>query len=729
MRKIFIYIFAAVLLPFEGALAEDTLAPSVAYVYPAGARAGCKTRVVLGGINLGDAREVIVSGGGVKASIGGRILPLRQGEVPSLRFKLEKIFLKEHPEVEAKMKELGAEGQAYLRREMMKIEENRRLMAEADASYYLRVVSTDALAETLEVEIEVEPDAKPGMRQIVLRTASGLSIPKNFAISDLPEVAKPSLRQTLIERAKSPEYKGGAAAMGRKKFAGKDPETRLVDLPCVVNGQITEGRVDTCAFELKKGEKVWIAAAARSLIPYISDAVPGWFQIVLRVFDEEKKEVAYNDDCYYLPDSHLSFEAPKDGKYLLEIRDAIYRHREDFVYRITLSKNPITPIPEIFAMPPKPPRCAVFEKGAIAAKGAQKKYARQMKKGEKFVAEVFARRCNSPLDSLLCVAAEDGKILAVSDDYTDETCGLITHHADSRLEFAAPEDGKYTFAVSDSANGFSEHHKFAFALSRPSAGFKIVSYNSTANARRDSIAAYKLKIFRSGGAKFPITLEADLPEGWRLLNPKIPPNAAEHELLIKTKGGFGSRGLEIAAKAKIGKAEISGRVRPADYLMQAFYYRHFVPADAFLCAEVENEKPLLRFRDVACDVGHLSKGVGVPMGGYATIRYARAKNKDSGKIVPSVESDIFKVLKHYFYKGHLYAAIAPTEKAKPGMRQTLHLNLSVKIGKKVYAFDKTAPVAFTVKPAAKPPESAAGKPENKQPEKPNGNGAGKKTQS
>ena len=96
MRK-YAFIFAAL---FSACVfAEDTLAPSVAYVYPAGGRAGCKGKVILGGINLGNARDVVVSGGGVKASIGAHILPLRQGEVARVRHNLEKEYVEKHPEI------------------------------------------------------------------------------------------------------------------------------------------------------------------------------------------------------------------------------------------------------------------------------------------------------------------------------------------------------------------------------------------------------------------------------------------------------------------------------------------------------------------------------------------------------------------------------------------------------------------------------------------------------
>ena len=51
--------------------------------------------------------------------------------------------------------------------------------------------------------------------------------------------------------------------------------------------------------------------------------------------------------------------------------------------------------------------------------------------GETLVAEVSARRLDSPLDSVLKVTDAAGKLLAFNDDYEDLGSGVNTHHADS----------------------------------------------------------------------------------------------------------------------------------------------------------------------------------------------------------------------------------------------------------------------------------------------------------
>ena len=73
------------------------------------------------------------------------------------------------------------------------------------------------------------------------------------------------------------------------------------------------------------------------MIPYLADAVPGWFQATLTLRDAKGKEVAYTDDFRFNPDPIITYTIPADGEYLLEIKDSIYRGREDFVYRIAVS--------------------------------------------------------------------------------------------------------------------------------------------------------------------------------------------------------------------------------------------------------------------------------------------------------------------------------------------------------------------------------------------------------
>jgi hypothetical protein len=113
-----------------------------------------------------------------------------------------------------------------------------------------------------------------------------------------------------------------------------------VTLPTVINGQIMPGEVDRYRFSARRGQSLVVVVSARDLIPYLADAVPGWFQATVALYDAKGKELAYDDDFRFQPDPVLHFEIPRDGDYFVEIKDSIYRGREDFVYRIALGELP-----------------------------------------------------------------------------------------------------------------------------------------------------------------------------------------------------------------------------------------------------------------------------------------------------------------------------------------------------------------------------------------------------
>ena len=60
----------------------------------------------------------------------------------------------------------------------------------------------------------------------------------------------------------------------------------------------------------------------------------------MALYDAKGKELAYDDDYRFHPDPVLFFKVPEDGQYVIEIKDAIYRGRPDFVYRISLGELP-----------------------------------------------------------------------------------------------------------------------------------------------------------------------------------------------------------------------------------------------------------------------------------------------------------------------------------------------------------------------------------------------------
>ena len=68
--------------------------------------------------------------------------------------------------------------------------------------------------------------------------------------------------------------------------------------------------------------------------------MPGWFQAAAAIRDSHGEELAYHNHYRFHPDPVLYCRIPADGQYVLEIHDALYRGREDFVYRMTIGELP-----------------------------------------------------------------------------------------------------------------------------------------------------------------------------------------------------------------------------------------------------------------------------------------------------------------------------------------------------------------------------------------------------
>jgi hypothetical protein len=200
----------------------------------------------------------------------------------------------------------------------------RQLMVVADMYLNYRVISrredNPQLADTVLLKVTIDADAPLGDRELRLATPSGLTTPICFQVSNLPEV----LDQEPDEPARTFML----------------PPLPPVELPVMFNGQILPGDVDTLSFSARKGQHLVIETFARRLIPFLADAVPGWFQPAVTLYDPQGKEVAFADHYEFHPDPVILYNVPQDGAYRLEVRDTIYRGREDFVYRIAIGELP-----------------------------------------------------------------------------------------------------------------------------------------------------------------------------------------------------------------------------------------------------------------------------------------------------------------------------------------------------------------------------------------------------
>lgn len=314
--------------------------PHIGFVYPAGGEQGKTIVVSVGGQNLADATAVLFNTADVRARVVSFERPLRQKEINELREKGRKL----------KEKRAAAEADPARpsftpadRKAEQEIREKLRGRAAGRAN--------PALAETVTLEVTLAPGAPPGARELRLLTSAGLSNPFVFRVGQLAEFSEPVV---TVTNPRAPPTKRAAGPRARRSSTAMN-----ITLPATLNGQILPGEVDRFRFVAKKGQRVVIAAHARSLIPYLADAVPGWFQATLTLLDDRGREVAYDDRFRFNPDPVIACTIPEDGDYVVEVRDSIYRGREDFVYRVDVGELPF--VTDIFPLGATAGSRAVFQ--------------------------------------------------------------------------------------------------------------------------------------------------------------------------------------------------------------------------------------------------------------------------------------------------------------------------------------------------------------------------------
>lgn len=330
--------------------------PHVGYVYPAGGQQGTTFEAIVAGQGLTGAEHIDVSGDGVQGTVTEFVRPISPKEINELRIQIDELLarkavvhgdfraleqfrsFKNAKGVDKKENETNDQELEQLKKKYADAkwtdEDDKKLQeARKKMSSGVRRPANPAISELAVVRITIAPNADPGQRELRIASKDSLSNPLFFHVGKLAEFTKP-LSKVITERTS--EVTKTASAPKKRAAA---PDTTIT-IPTVVNGQIMPGAVDRFRFQARKGQELVIVAQARQLIPYIPDAVPGWFQATLALYDSEGKELAYNDDYRFDPDPMIHCRIPADGDYSIEIKDAIYRGREDFVYRISVGEQP-----------------------------------------------------------------------------------------------------------------------------------------------------------------------------------------------------------------------------------------------------------------------------------------------------------------------------------------------------------------------------------------------------
>ncbi|MGA2070497.1 MAG: PPC domain-containing protein [Sedimentisphaerales bacterium] len=676
-RRLLIAVLALYAANAQGASNERE--PHIGYLYPAGGQQGSIIKITVGGQFIKDANEVYITGEGVHGSVIqyiGRVRPLNgdqrrelQRQIRELRQKMQGPGKKPPPIAQdankpddANMPPVTLPDHPLLRNLEKLSPKGLQKVAEEFLSNKYPV--SMQIGEMAIIEITIDANAEPGDRELRLGGRIGLTNPLCFQVGTLPETREPEF-----------------------KDPGK-PFTPKVNVPILLNGQILPGEADRFRFSAKKGQNLTIEAQARHLIPYLADAVPGWFQATLTLYDAKGKELEHAGNYLFNPDPVLFYRITMDGDYELEIRDSIYRGREDFVYRVSISEQPF--ITQMFplggqrgvftiasiqgwnldtnempldTMPggstiryaqlrknnrrsnripyavDSLPECNEIEdngttedaqhitlpqivNGRISKPGDVDIFRFDANAGDEIAAEVYARRLNSPLDSLLWLSDANGKVLAYNDDYGDKNVGLLTHNADSYLRLRLSEKGAYFVHLADSQNHGGPDYGYRLRISPPQPDFVVLAAPSSINILPGGTVPVTIEVLRKDGfnGEIKLTLK-DAPAGFKLSGERIPAGCDRLRVTLTApqKPLEQPINLRLEGQAKIDGQTVSRPVSPAEDMMQAFIYMHMVPSQEFMVmTRFPNRRaPILELVD--------DNNIKIPAGGKTKVRVKMPK--------------------------------------------------------------------------------------------------------
>lgn len=754
------------------AVRAQPLPPHIGYAYPAGGRQGTTFTMSVGGQNLKDAFDAVIAGDGVTARVTGYQRPMTPKELNALREQLQALVKRHAAAVGKPVPERFARKAAAKNgRPNSAVEDGAGVGPPAgeansnsprpewtpqDQQALVKLREqlargtrprNPAIAETVVLEVTVAADASVGPRDLRLRTPLGVSNPLRIEVGQLLEFTKPVVTAT---NGPAPD----AARPARLRMPSPAPAPQ-VSLPVTINGQILPGGVDRYRFAARRGQQLTIVVRARALMPYLADAVPGWFQPTVLLYDARGREVGYADSYRFDPDPVLSYRVPADGDYTLQIRDTIYRGREDFVYRIAVGELPfvtsIFPLggrcgepattfklagwnlatdqitvdtkdrrPGVFFLSVRNqnelsnavgfsldalPSCAEAEPndavanaqsvtlpvvvdGHIGRPGDQDVYRFAGKAGDAVVAEVYARRLGSPLDSLLIVTDAGGHPVAANDDFVDPGAGLITHQADSRVTLKLPASGEYYVHLRDVEQRGGPEYGYRLRISAPEPDFELRVVPSALNLRPGGSEPVTVYALRRDGFEGPIALKFDdAPYGFVARGARIPAGQDKAQFTV-TAPRLGANAL--AALTLVGTATVNGRAVthaavPAEDMMQAFAYTHLVPAQEFLVDVVG------RFgaRTTVSPAGTLQLPVGGTASVTLTVALPRALKLTAPELMGAPAGVLIKATSISGDRAILTLACDPA-KVKPGLAGNLIFNTFAARGGKT-AKGKTPP--------------------------------------
>lgn len=649
------------------------------YAYPAG---GCRDSVFeveVGGAALGGTRGVRVSGSGVSAEVLKHIKPLNNMVENKIRdvLKAEREKMAGNAgSLKGLRKGKGAKGGGFVRdEELIKQIGIREGFSEEEIGAFIEMANqkrdprrqpNPQLVEKVILRVRIDANAAPGRRDFRLLGTNGLSNPLSFMVGSVAELseAEPNNDLSGADAAKVvfPSVINGRILPGDVDHFAFDARKGMKLTVAVAARELTPYLADAVPgwfqavatlYDEKGREVVSKSGFAHRPDPLINLVVPADGRYVLQIRDSisrGREDFVYRIMIGEIPCLTEQFPAGGQIGSRVPVRVSGW-NLADFETVVDVGGSPGTrmiplkppiigfmhfeagPHPEFHETPGDESSSSPWElvfpctiNAVIQKPGDKDCYAFRLEKGQSVVAEVRARRLGSPLDSMLQVSGPDGKIIASNDDCDDPGSGLLTHHADSRAVFSASVEGVYQFSIWDTQGAGGRSHNYRLTVAPPLPGFEVRIVPSALNGRAGSNITATAHVLRRDGFTGDVDLSlVDGPQGFGLQGARIPSGKDSVQFSLRVPSdASGVVPLRIQGAAKVDGGGITRMAVPAEDRMQAFFYRHLVPAEELLAcispSPNQGKKQqflagLMERAGRAC-----AAGLTLPAGGSATLK-------------------------------------------------------------------------------------------------------------
>ena len=365
--------------------------------------------------------------------------------------------------------------------------------------------------------ITATPETPAGIYEVCAQTRLGLTAPRAFVVSHLPE---------------------------KNHGTNHSPETaETLPVDSIINGHADNTAIDHYKITLAQGQTVYLHCQAQ--------VIDSRLDPTLVLLSPDGHELARdNDRSTHNRDASITFKAPTAGSYLIKIHDVTFSGGVEHPYRLIAATTAI-PETDTSFLRAKDHHTDI----AVTLSKSPSYHSFSAKKDHPLWIELLSARLHQPSDSLLIVEQvitdQNGhtqyKEVASNDDFILPNGGrhLSIRTADSAIKLKPPADGQYRLTL---LNQFSRPASAKLRIRPPASGYKLIAApwhshqkdktlpRQTTIIRQGGTARIQLFVIRDSGFNEAINLSIDgLPPGLDFHPKSIAPDKTSATLILTSQ--------------------------------------------------------------------------------------------------------------------------------------------------------------------------------------------------